>query len=187
MGYLAIVGSRWGRTAGLATIAGITLGLGVYLVASAAGVAQLVLQFPWVLETLRWLGAAYLVWLAVESWRGGADVAQAAGGEGPASLQLFLRGFLANALNPKAAIFYAVLLPNFTEPARGGVGGQMLVLGAIHLAVATTVHAVIVLTASGFNPAIAVWGENNSRTPGRIMALGLLAVAAWLVWDTGRV
>jgi threonine/homoserine/homoserine lactone efflux protein len=186
MGYLAIIGARWGRAAGLASVAGVTLGLAAYLFAAAAGVAQLAVKVDWLYEGLRWLGAAYLVWLAVESWRGHTDIAATDGEAGPSGAKLFMRGLLANLLNPKAALFYAVLLPGFTEPGHGNLAVQVLALGSIHLAVATIVHTVIVVTASGLRPPSATWGGAGDRLVGRVMACGLAAMACWLVWETQR-
>ena len=186
MGYLAIVGSRWGRRAGFATVAGITLGLSAYLLAAVAGVAEIVMRLPWLYEALRWLGAVYLLWLAYETWRdeqvrAGVQVAA------PKLGLLFLRGLAANLLNPKAALFYAVLLPGFTNPALGSPAGQALTLGAIHLAVATMIHVSIVLTASGLHPAISAWSDTGSdRWLRRAFAVGLTAIAAWMMWETRR-
>ena len=70
MGYLALVASRSGRSAGMATVAGITLGLVIYLAASVFGLAEAALRWPWIYEILRWAGAAYLGWLAIDTWRG---------------------------------------------------------------------------------------------------------------------
>jgi threonine/homoserine/homoserine lactone efflux protein len=185
MGYLAIVSGRWGRTAGLATVAGVTLGLFVYLAASVAGVAEWLVSTRWLYESIRWLGCAYLVWLAVETWRGEKPVR--AGEEMPRlhPWRLFLRGFAANVLNPKNALFYAVLLPGFIEPARGPVALQALALGLIHLAVATFVHGAIVLTAAGLHPTVAGWDERGGGSAvRRVFALALLAVAVWMMWET---
>lgn len=184
MGYLALVGTRWGRAAGLITVAGITLGLALYLAAAVAGLTRLITEGGWVFQSLRWLGAAYLIWLAIDSWRGSANVADVSrAAAGPSRRRLFWRGVLANILNPKAALFYAVLLPGFTDPEAGNPAAQMLFLGSIHLAVATGVHTTIVMTASGLRPRDAGRRARTDRIAGRVMAIGLVAVAAWLVWE----
>lgn len=185
MGYLALVGTRWGRASGLMTVAGVTFGLALYLAFAVAGLSRVITEQPWVFQGLRWLGAAYLVWLAVDSWRGSATAADASRAEvGPNRWRLFGRGVLANVLNPKAALFYAVLLPGFTDPDAGDPAPQMLFLGLIHLAVATGVHIAIVMTTSGLRPGGSVWGEGKDRIAGRVMAIGLVAVAIWLVLET---
>jgi threonine/homoserine/homoserine lactone efflux protein len=184
MGYLAIVSGRWGRIAGLATVAGVTLGLLLYLTASVAGVAEMLVRTTWLYESIRWLGCAYLVWLAVETWRGD-RTPPGAEPERRHPMRLFLRGFVANVLNPKNALFYAVLLPTFIEPARGSVAIQALSLGLIHVAVATFVHGAIVLTASGLHPKVAAWDKGSGAIVVRhAFAVALLAVAAWMVWET---
>ena len=184
MGYLALVGSRWGRVAGLMSVAGVTLGLAVYLAATVAGLTRLFLEWPWVFESLRWLGAGFLIWLAVDSWRGSTEAVDASGGTAaPGGRRLFWRGVLANVLNPKAALFYAVLLPGFTDPKAENPVAQMALLGSIHLAVATSVHLAIVLTASSLRPRDAAHRERTDRLAGRVMAVGLVAVAVWLAWE----
>ena len=70
MGYLALVAGRYGRRAGFVTIGGVTLGLAVYLGASVAGLADLLLRWPTAYAVLRWAGVLYLLWLAIDTWRG---------------------------------------------------------------------------------------------------------------------
>lgn len=184
MAYLALVGSRWGRVAGLMSVAGVALGLAIYLAAAVAGLTRLLLEWPWVFESLRWTGAAFLIWLAVDSWRGSAETFDAsAAAAAPAGRRLFWRGVLANVLNPKAALFYAVLLPGFTNSKAENPAAQMAILRTIHLAVATSVHLAIVMTASGLRPRDAARRARADRLAGRVMAVGLVAVAVWLAWE----
>jgi threonine/homoserine/homoserine lactone efflux protein len=184
MGYLALVGTRWGRMSGLMSVAGVTLGLAIYLAAALAGVTRVIIDGPWIFQSLRWLGVGYLIWLAVDSWRGAAQPADEGGaGAAPSRGRLFWRGVLANILNPKAALFYAVLLPGFIDPRVGNPVAQMALLGAIHLAVATGVHMAIVLTASGLRPRDELRRARTDRIAGRVMAVGLVAVAVWLAWE----
>ena len=183
MGYLALVGTRWGRASGLMTVAGVAFGLALYLAAAVAGLSRVITDQPWIFQTLRWLGSAYLIWLAIDSWRGNTQAADASRPTaGPGGWRLFWRGVLANVLNPKAALFYAVLLPGFVDPKAGSPSMQMLLLGLIHVAVATSVHGAIVLTASGLGGR-AAWRARFDRIAGRVMAVGLVAVAAWLAWE----
>jgi threonine/homoserine/homoserine lactone efflux protein len=179
MGYLAIVAAQRGRSAGLTVIAGVTLGLAFYLAATVAGVAQGALDNRYVYQTLRWSGVVYMVWLACDAWH-------------PATMtdmralplrraRLFLRGLLANLLNVKAAILYAVLLPGFFDGTRGSLPLQALILGSVHLVIATTVHCSIVALASRSQRLV----ENRtSEWLGRSYGVALLAVAGWLAWST---
>ena len=158
MAYLGLLSVREGFTAGFLTAAGITLGLAACLLASVAGLAEFAARETWAYRTLRWVGGGYLLWLALDAWRGETRRRSEAPSRPVMAPRLNLRGFLINILNPKAAIFYLSLLPGRIRPERGQVVLQGLALGAVHLAIAVTVHA-------GF-------------------AAALVAVAAWVAWTT---
>lgn len=179
MGYLAIVSSRWGWASGMATIVGVTAGLAVYLLASVFGLAEIVLRVRWLFELLRWAGVAYLIWLAWDTWRGEAGVA-ATDERRPGAGALMARGFLANVLNPKVAVFYIALLPGFTDPARD-FARQALTLGLLHIGVSVVIHAGIVTAGAH---AAGVLGRADSKVVRAGFALALLAIALWLAWDT---
>lgn len=183
MGYLAIVATRFGRRAGLTTILGVTAGLTVYMLAAVFGLTEIILNVGWVYGLLRWAGVAYLLWLALDVWRGdpggtgGADIA-------PPAERFMVRGLLANLLNPKAAVFYVGLLPAFTDPAQP-FAPQALVLGLTHIAVSVMVHIAIVLAA--WRAASLVMPDGGPRRGLRAaFALGLAAIALWLAWETRR-
>jgi threonine/homoserine/homoserine lactone efflux protein len=182
MGYLAIVAAQRGRVAGLFVVAGVAVGLSCYLAATIAGVAQGALDNAIVYQALRWSGIGYMLWLAVDAWRAGpsADATDPP----PAKTRLFARGLLANLLNVKAAIFYAVMLPGFIEVSRGRLALQALVLGAAHLFVATTVHVGIVVLAARSGRLLLPAG--GARNIGKAYAGALLLVALWLGWSTRR-
>jgi threonine/homoserine/homoserine lactone efflux protein len=182
MGYLALVASRFGRTAGMITVAGVTTALALYLLASLAGLSQAAARWPWIFQGLRWAGVFYLIWLAFDTWRA-ATASVSAELRAP---HLFLRGFLANVLNPKVAVFYIVLLPSFIAPDVDTFFTSGLALGAIHLAVSVIVHATIVVVAASARPALDAWNdEGGGRFLQRAFAIGLLLVALWLMITTG--
>ena len=104
-----------------------------------------------------------------------------------ASSSLFWRGFLSNVFNPKSVLFFISVVPGFIRYDSSGSGLllQATRLGAIYVAIATTIHASIVLLASQLRPLlIAGTHENTVR---RILAFALVLVAAWLAWSTRRV
>ncbi|MDZ4372704.1 MAG: LysE family translocator [Phenylobacterium sp.] len=173
MAYLAVVSARSGRRAGLAAVAGVTLGLGAYLAASVAGIAQAAERWPWAYQMLRWAGVAYLLWLAFDAWRERPVEAQAP--DDDALRRVFLRGLVANLLNPKAALLYVALLPGFITPGADPVG-QSLWLGGLHLAISVLIHGAIVVFAGGAQR----WLVRSGDWAGRVMALALVAVAVWL-------
>ncbi len=181
MGWLALVSLSQGRPAGLAAVAGITLGLTLWMVAAAFGLTEVVLLWPALYQGIRWAGVGFLLWLAWDAWRSTGDGAGAA----PVEVQrrsLFRRGLVGNLLNPKAALFYIALLPGFTRPGHGSTLTQALTLGSLHVLVSIAVHSIIVLTASRAGGALL------TRTQGpavrAAMALGLVAIALWTAWET---
>lgn len=101
----------------LQLILGLQLGAFLHVVVAAAGLGALLAASPWAFELLRWLGAGYLLWLAVQQWRAPA-VPLDANAE-PAlhgGRTRFLRGFLVNASNPKAVLFVMAVFPQFLRP-----------------------------------------------------------------------
>lgn len=131
-------GMAGGPRAGIAAGAGVGLG-GLWHVGLAAlGVAALLAAHPAAMAGLRLFGAGYLLYLAWGAWNAG----PAAPGRGISSLgRAFWRGFVTNALNPKVALFVLAFLPQFTDPARGPVWQQVLILGAVFTATGTCITA----------------------------------------------
>ena len=147
-----------GRRAGVISLFGVMAGFLVHVFAAAAGLSALFLAVPYAYEALKWAGAAYLLWLAWQAVRPGARspfAPQALPDDAPA--RLFAMGFLTNVLNPKVAVFFVSLLPQFVSPERGSVFVQSLVLGATQAAISFAVNLAFVLTAAG----IAAWFACN--------------------------
>jgi threonine/homoserine/homoserine lactone efflux protein len=147
-----------GRAAGVISLLGVIAGFVVHMLGAALGLTALFLALPLGFEILKWAGAAYLGWLAWEALRPGARSpfeAQPLLVDPPG--KLFLMGFLTNLLNPKVAMFYIALLPQFIDPARGSVLTQSLVLGAVQMSVSFSVNLMIALSAAG----IASWFARN--------------------------
>ena len=178
MATLASLTLRHGRRGGFAIVAGITLGLGIVGTLAAFGLTELIADIPYADHVLRWGGVLYMLYLAYDTWR---DPAPGEGGFDDRS-SLFLRGLTINLLNPKAAVFYLAVLPNFIDPLRGSVLGQTLVLVAIYLAVGFAVHGTIVLLAGQLRPVlVAGAGERMVR---RVAAVAMVAIAVWFAWAT---
>lgn len=137
-----------GRTAGLISLGGVALGFVFYMLCAAFGITALVMAVPHAYDTIRLAGALYLLWLAWQAVRpGGRSPFQVKDlpVDGPA--KLFLMGFLTNLLNPKIAVMYLSLLPQFISPANGSVLGQALVLGTTQIFISLFVNAIIVVAA----------------------------------------
>ena len=183
MGFLAVLSLGRGRRAGLAAVAGVALGLAIVGIAAAIGLAAIISASPLAWQVLRWAGVGYLLWLAWETWRdgGGPDNLDV---DGPASdTTYFVRGLVTNLLNPKAAVFYVAILPLHIDPARALVL-QSVLLSLIYVAIATAIHAVIVLLAAQLKPIVERAGA--SRLVHAVLALMLVGVAVWLVIATRR-
>ncbi|MGH3646713.1 MAG: LysE family translocator [Micromonosporaceae bacterium] len=148
MMYLVSRSVTQGRRAGLISLLGVAAGFGVYLLAATAGIATLFALVPTLYTVIKLAGAAYLLWLAWQTVRPGGQspFAPKPLPEDPPH-KLFTMGMITNLLNPKIAILYVSLLPQFVDPARGDVAAQSLLLGATQIGIALTINALIVLTA----------------------------------------
>jgi threonine/homoserine/homoserine lactone efflux protein len=144
MMYLVSRSICQGRRAGLVSLGGVGLGFLVYMVAAAFGITALLFAVPFAYDVLRLAGAAYLLYLAWQALRpGGRSVFQVRDLPVDSDRRLFMMGFLTNLLNPKAAMLYLSLLPQFIDPTRGSVLAQSLLLGSIQIAISLTVNALI--------------------------------------------
>lgn len=176
LAYLALLGAARGRRSGLLAVAGVTAGLLFWLIVALIGLTRTPLHSLAGLEALRWVGAAYLLWLAWDAIRSAPGAASSGRSLGA---QPFVRGLAANLLNPKAAIFYLALLPGFITLSAGPLFIQVLILGGVHIAISIAVHSAAVFGAA----------ETASRLPPRwalglriFLALGLVATALWMLF-----
>jgi threonine/homoserine/homoserine lactone efflux protein len=147
--YLASRAISQGRRAGLVSLAGTAVGFLCYLLAAVVGLSALFAAVPAAYTAVKIAGALYLGWLAWGMLRpGGRSPFEARDLEPVSDGRLFGMGLLTNLLNPKIALLYAALLPQFVDPAGGAAWGQFLQLGAVQIVVAVTVNALIVLAAA---------------------------------------
>ena len=146
--YLVSRSITQGRRAGLVSLLGVAAGFLVYLGATAAGLATVFAAVPTAYLVLKLAGAAYLLYLAWQAVRPGARaVFEARELPIDGNWRLFTMGFVTNLLNPKIAVLYVTLLPQFVDPHRGSVALQSVELGATQIAIALTLNCAIVLTA----------------------------------------
>ena len=176
--YLVSRSVTQGRRAGLISLIGTGLGFLVYLVAAAAGIAAVFATVPLAYTALKVVGAGYLLYLAWTVLRPGAAPVFAVRDlpHDPAR-RLIGMGLLTNLLNPKIAILYVSLLPQFVDSDRGSVAAQSLVLGSIQIAIALTVNALIVIGAGGLASVLAnrpSWARIQRYAMGTV--LGAFAV-----------
>jgi threonine/homoserine/homoserine lactone efflux protein len=146
--YLVSRSISQGRWAGIVSLAGTAAGFIVYLVCAALGITALLMAAPIAYDILRFGGALYLGWLAWQAIRpGGASPFQVRELPKDSPAKLISMGFLTNLLNPKAAMLYLSLLPQFIDPHHGAVLTQSLALGFSQIAISLTVNGCICLAA----------------------------------------
>ena len=148
MVYLVSRSITQGRRAGLISLSGVAAGFLVYLALTAAGLAAFFVVVPAAYTALKLAGAAYLLYLAWQAVRpGGADLFAPRALPVERPRRLFAMGLLTNLLNPKVAVLYVSLLPQFIDPDGAPVAVQTLALGSVQIAVALTVNGLIVVFA----------------------------------------
>ncbi|QEW04727.1 LysE family translocator [Microbacterium lushaniae] len=178
MVYLVSRSISQGRAAGLVSLAGTGTGFLVYMTMAGAGLAVVFVAVPWLFIGLKAAGVVYLAYLAWQALRpSGRGVFEARGLRRDSAAKLFRMGLVTNLLNPKAAVMYLALIPQFIDPAAGSPALQGFTLGGIQIAVSLTVNAAIILAAgsiAAFLAARPVWTEWQRRVTGGL--LGLVAV-----------
>lgn len=180
-------GGRGGFRDGCVTSLGICCGLFIHATLSALGISLLLLQTSWAFSALKWAGALYLIWLGLGSLRqamkrGDAIRKQVSSGANrTVSLQVpFREGLLSNVLNPKTALFYMALLPQFVNP-EGSAFQQSMVLAGVHFLLAMLwqcglAWAVVRFRGVGVN----AWVKRllNGVTGSFLVAMGVRLVAS---------
>ena len=170
MAWLAGLAATEGRRSGLAAVAGIALGLLANGILAALGLATLLKAMPALLHGLRIAGAAMMVWLAIEAWRGAEKAPPPT-----ATKRAFATGALLNLLNPKAYLFFVVVAPEFLGGRTLGLT-EALTLALVSTGIATAIHLTIVLAGSRAQ----AWLADPARTRWvrRGCAVVMLGVAA---------
>lgn len=148
MVYLISRSITQGPMAGIISLGGVALGFVFYMLCAALGITALLFAVPFAYDALRLAGAAYLMWLAWQALRpNGRSPFQVRELAVDGPRKLFAMGLFTNLLNPKAAMLYLALLPQFIDPADGSVLTQSLALGFTQIAISVSVNALIALAA----------------------------------------
>ena len=163
-----------GTRAALITVIGTTLGTAVMLLCIALGLNWVLKTSAEVFEVLRWIGAAYLIWLGIQSWRTAGRAAEAAP---PRHRVHISRGFLVAITNPKTIAFFTAFLPQFVDPALP-VGWQLFVMCTVSLALAALADAAWAV-AAGFGRAWFMKPRYNALL-GRLSGVALIGGGLWL-------
>lgn len=161
-----------GRWAGIVTQLGISAGSMFHAVILALGLSQLFLAVPYAYDLVRFLGAAYLLYLAWQTIRSKGGFASRSANPNDLSMSvIFKQGFFSNVLNPKVALFYLALFPQFLNPENGAIGLQIMVLSIIFVAIDFAVHLVV------------IWLAGSVRS----LPFGRLGFAKWSKYFLGMV
>lgn len=170
------------RMAGLLTYLGIAFGTYCHAIAAALGLAQLLKTVPAAYELGRWVGCAYLIYLAFKTLRGGAlaDLSTQTVIR-MSTLRIFLEGFATNLLNPKMALFVLALFPQFTTPGSGSIIVQMLVLATILNVVGFAVNGSVILIVGRAKKGLKL-PRRFARLPNYFLATVFAGLASRLAW-----
>ncbi|WP_321856555.1 LysE family translocator [Burkholderia cenocepacia] len=163
-----------GRRAGLVSLGGVALGFVFYMVCAAVGITALVMTVPYAYDALRLAGALYLAYLAWQALKpGGRSAFQVRQLPHDGRAKLFAMGFVTNLANPKIAVMYLSLLPQFIAPGHGSVLAQSLALGCVQIAVSVSVNALIACAAgsiAGFLAGRPLWAAVQRWLMGTVLA-----------------
>jgi homoserine/homoserine lactone efflux protein len=176
--FVVSVAMARGARAGLAGALGILAGNALYFALSATGIAAVILASSRLFTVLKWAGAAYLVWFGVRMLASRA-IAPAVVAPQPVSRSL-ARGFVVQAANPKALVFFVALLPQFIDP-HAPVGFQVLILGVSSIAIELCVLSLYAALAARARSLV----ENRGWLD-RIGGGFLVAAGARLAWVRSR-
>lgn len=164
-------GLRTGRRAALAASAGISVGAFIHTALAGLGLGAIVAAAPWAFEVIRWVGVAYLLWLAINTIRhAGAPPKQ----DNVPAARAFRTGLVVNLTNPKVILFVLAFIPQFIAPEAGPILGQFLIYGALLALGGFVVNGAVGVFASGAGRRLAQGSRVLDWVSGSIF--GLLAV-----------
>ena len=135
------------KKAGIATSLGLCTGLLVHISAAVLGISAIIYQSTIIFSIVKFAGAAYLLYLAWQSFRAKGDPFTLQQQNVQAYVKLYKKGILMNILNPKVSLFFLALLPQFVHPSQGHVALQMLILGIVFLVQALVLFSLFSLFA----------------------------------------
>jgi threonine/homoserine/homoserine lactone efflux protein len=146
--YVAARTLDGGRSEGIASSFGTGLGGLVHVIAGAVGVSALVMASAEAFSLLKLAGAAYLIWLGIKTFRTAGQATESLTTEAAGSRRAFREGVIVEALNPKTAAFFLAFIPQFVDPAHGGVAAQFVALGLVSVVLNTLADVIVTFLAS---------------------------------------
>ena len=179
-------GATQGRLAGMATYLGIAAGAYCHALALALGLSQLFLAVPAAYDFVRLAGAAYLLYLAWQAFTSKEELIAVKDGSHSLPFRtLFGQGMLTNLLNPKVALFFLALFPQFIDPTAGSVGIQIMVLATILNTTGLLVNGVVILVADRAGTLITT-SKRANKIARYFTGVVFTGLAARLAFDTSR-
>jgi threonine/homoserine/homoserine lactone efflux protein len=141
MAFVLTSGAAYGWRGGVAAALGIGVVDLIFTLVCAFGLAGLLSAYPAAFDAIRWAGAAYLIYLAVNCIRTAGQVSKSgAATSEPSRWAIFVRGLASNIANPKAILFFLVFIPQFIDPGQGPVFAQFVALGFALAVIGTLFH-----------------------------------------------
>ncbi|NTU45534.1 MAG: LysE family translocator [Chlorobiaceae bacterium] len=162
-----------GRKAGVFVTFGLATGLVGHTVAVALGLAALVNSSALAFTLLKYIGAAYLIYLAWQAFRAGGSTAEKRDVPHFSKGELYRRGIVMNLTNPKVSLFFMAFLPQFVDPAGGSVTMQFFLLGGLFILATILVFGAISMLAGGV-------GERYRNSPGAQSVVNRVAAALFV-------
>jgi threonine/homoserine/homoserine lactone efflux protein len=154
--YLLSRSISQGVAAGMVSLVGIASAFVVYALLAAFGITALLMAVPYAYDAIRAAGAAYLLYLAWQAVRpNGRSPLQVRHLQPHNKRKLIAMGFMTNLLNPKAAVLYLSLLPQFIVPGHGSILTQSLVLAGLQILISASVNSVIIVSAGSLAAVLA--------------------------------
>lgn len=157
-----------GRRTGFFAMFGIWTGAFIHVLLAALGLSAILATSALAFAAVKWIGAAYLVWLGIQAFRSnGASFSSEANIAKLADSQVFRQGVLVSALNPKVAIFFLAFLPQFVVSGAGSTSAQLFLHGSLIIVVAAFIEPPLVVLGARLtnkladNPRIAAWMDRG--------------------------
>jgi len=181
MMYLISRSISQGRVAGWVSLVGTAAGFLIYMTMANVGLAAIFVTVPWLYVGFKAAGALYLAYLAWQALRpGGRGVFEPREVDRDSHWRLLRMGLITNLLNPKAAIMYVALIPQFIDPSRGHTAQQGFELGGLQIVVSVAVNALLILVAGSVAEMLRrrpAWASIQRRVTGTLLGMVAMLLA----------
>jgi len=159
--YIATRSASQERKAGLMSVLGVSFGTLIHVLAASIGLSALLVSSAPAFNIVKYLGAAYLIYLGLRTWLTDTDGQQVESAKPAGMARICFQGMLTNVLNPKTALFFLAFLPQFVDTAHGHIVGQMMFLGVILISIGVVVDSTVALMADSAGN----WLRRRTKVP----------------------